>query len=123
MDFSILYQCLPFTQEEGRKCPYRIQFEQAVEEAKTCMEYRANPDDSTSTPRKLFEKVAKLRPKDYIRVSRWRDYIEWVSVGVNQWMVSEWVGVGVNQWRVSEWVGIGVNQWRVSEWVGVGVNQ
>ena len=51
------------------KSVYRVQFEQAVEEAKTCMDYRLNPDKSTSTPRKLFDKVAQLRPKEYAKVS------------------------------------------------------
>lgn len=51
------------------KSAYRVQFEQAVEEARTCMDLRVNPDESISTPRKLFDKVANLRPKEYKKVS------------------------------------------------------
>ena len=40
------------------------------------MDYRVTADNTTSTPRKLFDKVAKLRPKEYTRVSDW--------VGMNQ---------------------------------------
>ena len=56
-------------QEEGRNSQYRAEFEQAVDEAKTCLEYRLRSDETTSTPRKLFEQVAKLRPKEYTKVS------------------------------------------------------
>ncbi len=44
-----------------------MEFEQAVDEAKTCMEFRM--DKTTTTPRELFAQVAKLRPKEYTKVS------------------------------------------------------
>ena len=58
-----------FMQEEGTNSQYKTEFEQAVDEAETCLEYRLKSDETTSTPRKLFDQVAKLRPKEYIKVS------------------------------------------------------
>ena len=39
-----------------------------MDEAKTCMEYKVDSDETT-TPRELFDQVAKLRPKEYTKVS------------------------------------------------------
>ena len=39
-----------------------------MDEAKTCMGYRVDSDETT-TPRELFDQVAKLRPKEYTKVS------------------------------------------------------